>query len=249
MGANLEDVKIDMADFTGAHLEETRLYGAKLSHAIFSNSHMGRTQLIDVDLSSVLGLSTVRHHGPSEISLSTFYKSRGNIPEVFLQGCGVPQTFIDNRQYLLAPRAIEYYSAFISYSAADEHFARRLHNDLQMNGVRVWFAPEDLKIGDPLRQTIDEAVRLYDKLILVLSENSINRAWVRHEFSKAIEKEKQHNRLMLFPIRIDDSVFETTEQWAYDIRQRHIGDFRNWTNPMLYQNAINRLLRDLNARG
>lgn len=70
---------------------------------------------------------------------------------------------------------------------------------------------------------------------------------MRKEFSKAIEKEKQHGKTVLFPIRLDDSVFETSEQWAYDIRQRHIGDFRNWTNPLLYQNAINRLLKDLNA--
>lgn len=153
---------------------------------------------------------------------------------------------IPPRPIVEAPK--NYYSCFISYSSADELFARRLHNDLQMNGVRVWFAPEDLKIGDPLKPTIDEAVENYDKLILVLSENSINSAWVRHEFSGAAKKEKQQNKLVLFPIRLDDSVFETTEKWAYDIRQRQIGDFTKWDNPLIYQNAINRLLHDLNTR-
>lgn len=55
----------------------------------------------------------------------------------------------------LVGKAIEYYSCFVSCSDRDKHFATRLHNDLQANGVRVWFAPEDLKIGDPLVKTID----------------------------------------------------------------------------------------------
>ena len=125
-------------------------------------------------------------------------------------------------------------------------FARRLHKDLQMNGVRVWFAPEDLKIGETIEDSIYQAIRVFDKLILVLSQNSIERAWVRNEFAKAMKKELD-GKTVLFPIRVDDSVFETSEQWAYDIRKRHIGDFRNWTNPLLYQNAIDLLLRDLHA--
>lgn len=140
-----------------------------------------------------------------------------------------------------------YFSVFIAYSATDESFARRLYTDLEANGVDVSFAPEHLKIGDYIKPAIEENIEFYDKLLLVLSGNSINSAWVRHEFTRAVEKERKHNKLVLFPIRLDNSVFETTEQWAFDIRQRHIGDFRNWTNPLLYQNAMNRLLRDLNA--
>jgi hypothetical protein len=51
----------------------------------------------------------------------------------------------------------------------------------------------------------------------------------------------------MFSIHLDDSVFETNDQWTYDIRKRYIGDFGDWTNPLKYQAAINRFLRDLNA--
>lgn len=259
--ATLTGANLTLADLSGSNLTETvlggaNLYGANVNNANFSQTIIGlwgftktlfiSTVITDVDLSTAKGLETVQHWGPSEISLSTLYKSGGNIPEVFLRGCGLPDTLITFAKSLVE-KPIQYYSAFISYSTTDEHFVRRLHNDLQADGVRVWYAAEDLRIGDPVKPTIDEAVRLYDKLILVLSENSINRAWVRHEVMEALQKEKQHNRLVLFPIRLDDSVFDTTDQWAYDIRERYIGDFRNWANPLLYQNAINRLLRDLNA--
>jgi TIR domain len=48
-----------------------------------------------------------------------------------------------------------------------------LHADLQQANVRCWFAPEDLKIGDKFRTRIDESIRLYDKLMVVLTEHSI----------------------------------------------------------------------------
>jgi hypothetical protein len=36
--------------------------------------------------------------------------------------------------------------------------------------------------------------------------------------------------------------------WAAAIRrQRHIGDFRQWEDPNTYQQALQRLLRDLKA--
>ncbi|HZP00539.1 MAG TPA: toll/interleukin-1 receptor domain-containing protein [Terriglobia bacterium] len=52
----------------------------------------------------------------------------------------------------------------------DEDFAKRLHADLQQSNVRCWFAPEDLKIGDKFRKRIDESIRIYDKLMVILSK-------------------------------------------------------------------------------
>ena len=251
-GAMLTDTILSMADLSSANMYRANmpgaiLFGTVLRGTTFEQTGCGYTILAGIDLSTTNALDTVRHSSSSTIGIDTLYLSQGNIPEVFLRGCGVPETMITFAKSLVNS-AIEYYSAFISYSSADEHFAKRLHNDLQMNGVRVWFAPEDLKTGAPLKQTIEESIKLYDKLILVLSEDSIHSAWVHHEFANALRKEKDYHKLVLFPIRLDDSVFHTTEQWAYEMRQRHIGDFRDWTNPLKYQAAFNRLLKDLNTK-
>jgi len=41
---------------------------------------------------------------------------------------------------------------------------------------------------------------------------------------------------------------QTTQSWAAKIRRtRHIGDFTHWTDPQDYQQAFNRLMRDLKA--
>src|SRR5437764_7197861 len=117
----------------------------------------------------------------------------------------------------------------MSYSRKDHDFAERLHADLQSKGVRCWYAPEDLTIGAKLRPAFDEAIRLYDKLMVILSKSSVKSTWVEKEVETAFEKEHEQNKIVLFPIRLDDSVMQTKEAWAADIRRsRHIGDFRRW---------------------
>jgi hypothetical protein len=111
--------------------------------------------LSGVDLSNSIGLDCVNHWGPSSVGIDTIYRSGGKIPEVFLRGCGVPENFIQYMSSLTA-KAFEYYSCFISYSSKDQDFAERLHADLQNKGVRCWFAPEDMKIGDKIRDRIDQ---------------------------------------------------------------------------------------------
>ena len=121
-----------------------------------------------------------------------------------------------------------------------------MHSELQSKGARVWLATEDLKIGDRFRSKIDEAIRLYDKLLLVLSNNSVRSPWVQSEVEAAFEKERRQKRTVLFPITLDDAVMETEEAWAAEIRRtRHIGDFRKWRSHDAFQKSLARLLRDL----
>ena len=54
--------------------------------------------------------------------------------------------------------------------------------------------------------------------------------------------------LVLFPVRLDDAVVDTDAAWTASIRrQRHIGDFTKWKDHDSYQQAFDRLLKDLKA--
>ncbi len=237
------------ADLNNATLSYVSFISADLKGATFNNAWLMKTTFSDIDLSEVVGLDAVKHVGASEVGISTIYESQGKIPEIFLRGCGVPESFIVQIPSLIAAmKPIQFYSCFISYSSKDQDFADRLYADLQNNGVRCWFAPEDLKIGDRIRDRIDESIRLRDKLLLILSEYSIASDWVEHEVESALEEERQRGRTILFPIRLDDAVMESSKAWAALIRRtRHIGDFREWKNHDSYQKAFDRLLRDLKA--
>ena len=245
--AFLRDANLTAANLYMADLRAADLSAAHLDHADFTLVCTNGTRFGDNDLSMVKGLETVEHLGPSTIGIDTIYKSKGNIPEAFLRGAGVPEDFIVYMRSLVG-KAIDFYSCFISYSSNDDAFAHRLHADLQQKGVRCWFAPEDLKIGDKFRTRIDESIRVYDKLMVVLSENSIRSPWVEEEVEAALEKEHRQNKLVLFPIRLDDAVMDTDQAWAASLRRtRHIGDFRAWKDHDHYQKSLDRLLRDLKA--
>jgi hypothetical protein len=240
--ANLRGARLGKADLINADLSRADLTKAALNESVFGDTNLG-----NIDLSEAIGLEEVIHRAPSTIGIDSLYMSKGKIPEIFLRGCGVPENLI-TFMHSLVDQAIEFYSCFISYSSKNDDFAKRLHADLQSKGVRVWFAPEDLKIGDKFRSRIDEAIRVYDKLLLVLSEHSIKSDWVEKEVETAFEKERQQKRTMLFPVRLDDSVMETDQAWAADIRlTRHIGDMCGWKDHDSYQVAFERLLRDLRA--
>src|SRR5947209_20262718 len=90
---------------------------------------------------------------------------------------------------------------------------------ISKNSVCCWFAPEDLKIGEKFWHSIDESIRLYDKLLVILSEHSVASTWVEHEVMAALEKERHHNKLALFPIKLDESVMQTNLPWAASLRR------------------------------
>jgi uncharacterized protein YjbI with pentapeptide repeats len=248
-GANLTGAYLTNANLTDTNLAGTNLTRAHLTRALFARAIFWDTVIREVDLSTCAGLENSIHHGPSFIDIGTLHRSKGTIPHKFLRNAGVPGSFI---KYMasLTSAAFEYYSCFISYSSRDEEFAKRLHADLQTGGVRCWFAPEDMKIGDKIRPRLDEAIRVHDKLLLVLSENSVSSDWVETEVETAFARERAEKKLVLFPVRLDDSVFRTDVAWARQLKNtRHIGDFTNWKGHDQYQAAFERLLRDLKAEG
>ena len=170
--ANLTGAKLGNANLKRASLVGTNLSGANLSDADLSDAEIGFTLFVNNDLRLVKGLTSVFHTGSSSIGIGTIYRSEGNIPEIFLRGAGVPDTFITYLRSLVG-KPLDYYTCFISYASPDQAFAERLHADLQAAGVRCWFAPENMRIGDKINSRIDESIRLYDKLLLVLSQHSI----------------------------------------------------------------------------
>ena len=166
----------------------------------------------------------------------------------FLRGVGLSDRFIDYLP-LLFDQAIRFYSCFISYSNKDKVFAERLHADLQNMGVRCWFAPHDLPIGAKILDGIDAAIRVRDKVVLILSKNSIESDWVEDEVKTAFEEERKRKQTVLFPIRLDNEVMETAEAWAAKLRaDRNIGDFQRWKDHGAYKKTFERVVRDLTIK-
>jgi hypothetical protein len=264
--ARLDGARLDSADlrgvrFHGTRLDGARLHGANLSGALLDGARLdrarlGNTVLTNVDLSQTQGLDKVVHDRPSTVGIETLFLSKGKIPEVFLRGCGVPASLIAYLPSLIgAMSPIEFYSCFISHSSQDEDFATRLHSRMVQEKLRVWYAPEDMRGGRKSIDQIDQAIRIHDKLLLVLSEASMSSDWVRHEVIRAIEREKAEKRQVLFPISLVG--FDAIKEWtAFDsdlgrdlakvVRAYHVPDFSKWKEHDAFEEGFKKLLRDLN---
>lgn len=262
IGADLSGAMLSRADFhkcdlsgaqlQGADVSDTNLEDANLRNANLAGAVFFHTRLLNTDLSGVQGLSTTLHRGPSTIDFETVGKS-GHLPAEFLKGCGLSDEAIRASHVHDAEtlgRSLEgegeFFSCFISYSSRDWTFLERFFSDLQARGVRCWYAPKDMRIGDRLPDAIYSGIRTQEKLLLILSEHSVTSDWVAAEVEKALEEERDRGRTVVFPIRIDDAAMLTKTAWTEQIREtRQIGDFRNWRHESGYRDALERLLDDL----
>ena len=242
IGAALSNSDLNDATLFTTDLLDTDLNGAKIGWTIFA----------DCDLGRVGGLESVNHQGPSEIGIGTIFRSAGHIPEIFLRNAGVPEIFITFSKSLVG-KTIDFYSCFISFTEEDDLFAERLYNDLQAAGVRCWRWKEDAKWGRTLMRSIDEAVRVYNKLVVICSEASLKSPAVIREIERALQKEDYLTRQgkddeVLFPIRLDDYIFTG---WNHhrkaDVTAKNIGDFRQWKEPEHYRKSLQRLICDLKS--
>ena len=103
-------------------------------------------------------------------------------------------------------------------------------------------------------EQIDRAIQENDRLLLVLSQNSMQSEWVKTEIRKAHKIEINEQRPKLFPIGLVS--FDCIREWeffdsdtgkdlAVEIREYHIRDFSNWKDHNAFETAFVELLRDL----
>jgi hypothetical protein len=235
------------ANLSGANLIEANLTKAELKQSNFEEAFVAWSCFGDNDLSETIGLNAVKHFGPSTIGVDTIYRSKGNIPEEFLKGAGVPEHFISYTRYLNA-KAFKHDSCFISFSGNDRTFVEKIGADFQREGIRCWYAPEEMKMGDAIRQQVDQLIRVQDKLLVVLSKFSVESQWIQEEVAAAIEEERNRNKTVLFPVRLDNGRMDAEKVWLKDLQKTHpIYDFTAWQSWETYFTQFSRLVNAIKA--
>lgn len=110
--------------------------------------------------------------------------------------------------------------------------------------------------GKKVHEQIETAIRMYDKLLLVISEASLKSEWVKTEIRNARRDERKTGKRKLFPVRLMD--FEQIRNWSEfdadtgkdlgaELREYFIPDFSHWKEHDKFEAAFTRLLRDLKA--
>jgi uncharacterized protein YjbI with pentapeptide repeats len=268
-GANLGGANLSRADLGGASLNHANLLAANLTGANLSGVNLNRAVLTradltgvklplggavftNLDLSETIGLETILQGGPSTIGIDTIYKSRGQTPERFLRDAGVPEPVIQLTRALRKGPVATWESYFIRHSIRDEEFARQLQANLRISGLRAWLVPDNPRDEQPSLELVLEIMQPNDRLLPVLSVNSLQTEWVATEIRRTLELEKKEKRRKLFPVRLAEAgpwhtwtCFDddTGRDLAAAVRERSHPDFANWKNPVAFQAEFSRLLK------
>ena len=270
LGASLFEADLAGADLTKASLNGTKLRSASLSHVNLSYTDLGSayfmfTNLVHVDLSKADGLENVFHYGASTIDMDTIRLSKGDIPDIFLRGCGFTDWEIQSAKLykpslnnqeinniiykifdLRASQSIQVSPLFISYSHADTPFVEKLETHLLGKGIRFWRDIHNATAGR-LETQIDRAMRQNPSVLLVLSENSTTSDWVEHEARLARQLEKEIGKDVLCPIALDDS-WESAKWPARlmeQIKEYNILDYSKWNDDNAFEKVFNKMLSGL----
>lgn len=242
--SDLSGAVLSRADLSGADLLHTNFTNTILSGTEFAQATMGWTIFSHVDLSTVEGLSIVRHHGPIILDIDALLRSANNIPESFLQAANLP---LDIAARLSAAPSSDLSTYCICAASIDQEFATRLQADMQKGGVRCWYVLVDLKVGEKLQVQLDEILRLYDCILLVQSEYSLNSDWLTYAVKTIQQRERWENRQLLLPVQLDNTAIYKGDASISTRLARDVVDFSSWRNDERYRKALSRLLRGLNT--
>lgn len=91
-----------------------------------------------------------------------------------------------------------YCSCFISYCSKDAEFVKYLKERLRGELISTWLDCDNIVHGRQLTAQIENAISKHERLIIILSQNSLESDWVKKEIAEALEKDPKS----LYPIRI-----------------------------------------------
>src|SRR4051812_28659177 len=97
-------------------------------------------------------------------------------------------------------------SVFISYAALYLIFTLRLAHDITQLGHQVWIDVWELAVGESLVGRIGEGLARADYLLVVLSPQSTQSAWIEREVEILTSIEIAERRTIILPLMIAECV-------------------------------------------
>jgi TIR domain len=91
-------------------------------------------------------------------------------------------------------------SVFLSHTAADKPFVRKLARDLDNHGVKYWLDEAEIKVGESLIEKIGQGLDEVDYVAVILSPHSVASPWVQREVDVAMNQEIHGRKVKVLPI-------------------------------------------------
>jgi WD40 repeat protein len=93
---------------------------------------------------------------------------------------------------------------FISYSRADSDFARKLNDELQLQGKTTWFDQESIASRADFAQEIKQGINACDNFLFILSPRSVNSPYCDEEVEYAAQLNKRFVTVLYREVNSDE---------------------------------------------
>lgn len=96
----------------------------------------------------------------------------------------------------MKPRQARAGEIFLSHAAGDGAAATRIAEELRTRGMRVWFSPSHVAVGQDWHREIGRALRRCTWFVLLLSATSVKSMWVERELNYALRSRRYAGRII-----------------------------------------------------
>jgi hypothetical protein len=89
------------------------------------------------------------------------------------------------------------YDVFISHAYEDKKsFTDELATALKKKGLKIWYSGFELKIGDSIADSVNNALKAANYAIVVISPVYLKKQWAMSELNALFSQEAEHNRIL-----------------------------------------------------
>lgn len=109
---------------------------------------------------------------------------------------------------------------FLSYSREDAAIANLITKTLELEGIKIWLAENEIKPGVNILETISESISACDYIIILVSSYTLKSLNQQKEINLTINQLKNRN-ITIIPVLIDDGIIpkELSAMTHLDIRK------------------------------
>jgi len=245
--------------FSDSIVEKSKFTDVDFSNSKFEKCNLSSNSFINCNLGQ--NLFSIYNEVPAKefnyIDIHTILESPTQDEHVLKKIFGISGSEIKEYLYGLVYE-IEFQSIFISYSFEDREFAKIINDELLAKGIMTFLWEKDAPGGKKLTDIMSSNVKAKDRVLFIASENSLRSEACQYELSEARKKQEQIWEDVLFPIHIDDYLFEIRkddirplevqkEYWANieELKKLNSVDFSDCINPENKKGLFEKKIFDL----
>ena len=194
--------------YYNCHIEASLFTKVDFRNSMIYDTVLLQVAFVDCKIlpNSIIKTKKLKHESFASIDFQSILKSNFN-DKTLQEYFNINDPLIKDTINKITTK-VEYKRVFISFSFKDIKFAKRLHRELSGRGVICFFWMKDAPPGEPLEDIMTSNIKATDKILFIASEQSIKSPACQFEISQGRKKQEETWEDILFPIHIDNYLFE-----------------------------------------